>query len=104
MTATDAHEKIRSHRERCRRATKEHTRSEAAVKHSLEYLGWHVKETAAATHALTCGNPNLQGNEIKYLRESTELVDELQKQLQGEPSVSLDATEKSEVLLTERQR
>ena len=101
---TDAHEKTRSHRERCRRATKEHTRSEAAVNHSLACLGWCVKETAAATHALTCGVPDRESNEIKYLREATELIDEWQKQLQGVPPVSLHSSEHGEVVLTERLR
>ena len=62
--ATDAHEKTRSHRERCRRAAKEHTRSEAAVNHCLECLGWFVKETTAATYSLTCGVLDWESNEI----------------------------------------
>ena len=69
--ATNAHEKTRSHRERRRRATKEHTRSEAAVNHSLGCMGWFVKETAAATHSLTCGVPDRESNEIKYLKDAT---------------------------------
>ena len=101
---TDVHVKTRSHRERCRRATKDHTRSEAAVNHSLGCLGWYVNETAAATHALTCGVPDRESNEIKYLREATELIDESQKQLQGVPPVSLHASEHGEVMLTERRR
>ena len=56
--ATDAHERTRSHRERCRRATKEHTKSEAAINHN-------VKETANATHSLTCGVPDRESNETK---------------------------------------
>ena len=31
--------------------TNEHTRPEAAVNHSLGFLGWGVKETAARTEA-----------------------------------------------------
>ena len=45
--------KTRSHRERSRKITNEHTRSEAAANHSLGFFGWCVKETAAATHSLT---------------------------------------------------
>ena len=73
-----------SHRERCRRATKQHTRSEAAVDHSLGCLGWFVKERAAATHALTCGVPDRESNEIKNLKEATELIDEWEKQVSQE--------------------
>ena len=70
------------------RATKEHTKSEAAVSPSLGWLGWFVKETANATHSLTCGVPDRESNEIRYLREAAELIDERQKQLQGVPPVS----------------
>ena len=56
--ATDAHEKTRSHRERCRTAAIDHTRSEAPVNHSLECLEWFVKEMAAAV-------PERESNEIK---------------------------------------
>ena len=37
--AADAHERTRSHRELCRRATKEHTKSEAAINPNLGVLG-----------------------------------------------------------------
>ena len=64
--AAEAHEKTRSHPERCRRITSEHTRSEATVNHSLGSLGWCVKETAAATHSLTCDVSDHESNEIRY--------------------------------------
>ena len=48
---TDAHEKTRFHRERCRRAHKEHTRYEAVVNLSLGCVGWFVKQTAVVTHS-----------------------------------------------------
>ena len=70
--ATEAHEKTISHREGSRRITNEHTRSEAAVvNHSFETLVWCVKETAAATHSLTCGIPDRENNEIRYLKQAT---------------------------------
>ena len=76
--AREAHEKTRSHRERCRRITNEHTTSEAAVNHSLGFLGWCVKETAAATHSLTCDVPDRESNEGRYLTQATELIEEVQ--------------------------
>ena len=97
--ATDA-----SHRERCRRATHEHTRSEAAVNHSLGCFGWFVKETAAAAHSLTCEVPDRESNEVKYLWEATELIEEWQKQLQGVPPVNLEASEHEDVVLVDRPR
>ena len=97
--ATEAHEKTRSHRERCRRITNEHTRSEAAVNHSLGFLGWCVKETAAATHSLTCGVPDRESNEIRYLKQATELIEEWQ----GEPPVNAQTSKHEEVVPEERQ-
>ena len=102
--AAEAHEKTRSHRERCRRITNEHTRSEAAVNHSLGFLGWWVKETAAATHSLTCGVPDRESNEIRYLKEATELIEEWQKFIQWVPPLNAQTSEHEEVVPVERQR
>ena len=55
--ATEAQENMISHRERIKKITNEHTRTEAAVNPSLEHLGWCVKETAAATRSQPCGKP-----------------------------------------------
>ena len=95
--ATEAHE-------RCRRITNEHTRSEAAVNHSLGSLGWCVKETAAATHSLTCGVPDRESNEIHYLKHATELIEEWQRLLQGVQPMNAQTSENEEVVLVERQR
>ena len=84
--------------------TNEHTRLEGAVNHSLGFLGWCVKETAAATHLLTCGVPDRESNETRCLKEATELIEERQKQHQAVPPANLQATEHEEVLLVERQR
>ena len=45
-----------------------------------------------------------ESNEIKYLREATELLDEWQKQLQGVPPVSQPLSEHGEAVSIERQR
>ena len=65
-----------------------------------------VRERDGCRHSLsvTCGVPDRESNEIKYLREATELIDEWQKQLQGVPQVNLQASEHEEVVLVERQR
>ena len=44
----------------------------AVIKHSLGCPGWIVKETANVTQSLTCGLPDRESNETKYLREVTE--------------------------------
>ena len=50
------------------------------------------------------GRSVTESNEIKHLKEATELFEEWQKQLQGVPPVTLQASEHEEVVLVERQR
>ena len=57
-------------------------------------LGWYVRETANATPSLTCGS------ESRYHRDTTDLVEDWQWQLKSRSP----ASERSEVVLTERQR
>ena len=78
--ASEANEKTRSHRDVP--GEYEHTRSEAAVNHSLGFQGWCGKETAAATHSLTSGIPDRESNEIRYLKQATELIEEWQSLVQ----------------------
>ena len=66
--ADDAHERTRS--------------SEAAINLSLGCIGWFVKETANATHSLTCGVPDRESNETNYLRKVTEMIEEWQRRIQ----------------------
>ena len=102
--ATEAQENMISHRERTRRITNEHARAEALVNNSLGTPGHCVRDAAAATHSLTCGVPDRESNEIKYLREATDLIETWQQQLQDGQSVSRPPSEHSEVILIERQR
>ena len=62
--ATEAHEKMSSHRERSRRVTNEHTRSEVAVNNSM---GWQVRKRYSASHSfcdLRSAGPREQGDTI----------------------------------------
>ena len=103
--ATDVHEKTRSHRARCRRATNEHTRSEAAVNHSLGCLGWFVNETAAATHSVTCGMPDRESNEVKYFREAGQRAyRSVAEATSRVPPVDLQVSEHEDAVLVERPR
>ena len=56
-----------------------------------------------ATHSLTCGAPDRESNEIKYLREATEVMKRWQQQLEGGQPVSKAPSEHGEVILIERQ-
>ena len=76
--ADDAHDRTRSHLERCRRATKDHMKAEEVLNNNMGCLGLVVKDTASATHALSCGVPDRDSNETKYLREALEMIDEWQ--------------------------
>ena len=55
----DAHDRTRSHRDRCS--------AEEELNNSLGCLGDLVKDTASATHTLSCGVPDRDSNEAKYL-------------------------------------
>ena len=48
--------------------------------------------------------PDRESNEIKYLREATDLIEKWQHQLQDGQPVSQPSSEHSEVILVERQR
>ena len=63
-----------------------------------------MKEAAAATRSLACGVLERESNEIRYLKEATELIEEWQKLLQLVPPVNLHASQHEEVELIERQR
>ena len=89
----DAHDRTRSHRDRCRRATKELQTAEEDLNNSLGCLGDLVKDTASVAHALSCGVVDKDSNESKYLRETLDMIDEFQ---------SRRGPETTEVILVER--
>ena len=70
--------------------------AEALVNDSLGALGHAVRDVAQATHSLTCGVPDRESNEIKSLREATELIEEWQKQLQDGQPVSMPPSQRSD--------
>ena len=86
---------------RTRRITNEHARAEGHVNDGIGSLGWAVQAAAKATHFLTCGVPDRESNEMKYLREATELIEAWHPS--GQP-MSGPPSKHSEVILVERQR
>ena len=50
-----------------------------------------------------CGTLDRESNEIKYLREATEVIERWQQQLQGGQQVSKAPSEHGEVILIEQQ-
>ena len=81
--ADDAYDRISSHREQCQRATKELASAAEEVNDSLGRLGQLIKDTAGATHALSCGVPDRETNEARCLPEALDLIEEFQRR---EPS------------------
>ena len=78
--ADDILDRTRAHRERYRRATQGLKSAEDTLNDKLTYLGEMVKDTTSATHALTCGVPDRDSNETKYLREALSILDGIQAQ------------------------
>ena len=100
--ADDAHDRTRSHRERCRHATKDFTMAEEVLHNNLGCLRDLVKDTASATHALSCGVPDRDSDEAKYLREALEMIDEFQNRSSLRSSAGREGQETREVILVER--
>ena len=101
--ASEAQENVFSHRERTRRIPNEFARAEGLVNGGLGSLGQAVRAAAQATHASIRGVPDRKRNDIKYLREATELIDKWQHQLQDGQPVSRVPSEHGEVIFIERQ-
>ena len=76
--------------------------AEDGLKNSLGCLGDLVRDTASATHALSCEVPDRDSNETKYLREALEIIDEWQARCSRRSSADHDGREAAEVVLFER--
>ena len=69
------HDRTRSDRDRCRRATEYRMTVEGELNENLGKLGQLAKHTAQATHALSCGVPDRECIEAKYLQEVLEMIE-----------------------------
>ena len=63
-----------SDRELPRRIMNEHVKTEGYVNGGTGSLGKALQAAAKAAHNLTCGVPDRESNDTKYLREATELL------------------------------
>ena len=100
--AYDAHDMTCSHRDWCRRATKELTKAEEALNDNLGCFGDLVKDTASSTYALSCGVPDRDNNETKYLGEAREMIDAWQARCSRRSSDGHDGHETTEVVSVAR--
>ena len=66
--ATEIQADVAIHRERTRRITNEHARTEGHVNDGIGSLGKALQAAARATHSLTCGVPDRESNETECLR------------------------------------
>ena len=87
--ATEAHDKMSSYRERSRRVTNDHARSESAGNKRLGWLDRCVQKTAQATH---------RENEIRCLKQATEPAETTSRGAASECS-NLRTSEPAEVLV-----
>ena len=92
--ADDAYDRISSHRDQCRRATKELVSAEEELNDSLGRLGQLIKDTVAP-HAQSCGVPDRESKEARFLQEALDMIEEFQRR---EPSRGT-----TEITLVERQ-
>ena len=74
----DAHDRIRTHRDRCRLATEELETAEEDLNDSLGRMGQLIKATAGA-HALSCGVPDRDSNAVRHLQEALDMIEEFQR-------------------------
>ena len=102
LKATDIQEDVAIHRERTRRITNEHARAEGHVNDGIGSWVKPCKPLARATHSLTCGVPDRESNEVKYLREATELIEEWQYRLQSGQQMSGPPSDHGEVILVQK--
>ena len=70
---------------------------------ALGSLGQAVRAAAQASHSLTCGVQDRESNEIRNLREATEVVERWQQQIQDGQPVSKASSEHGELTSIERQ-
>ena len=77
--ADDAHDRIKTHRDRCRRATKELGTFEEDLNDSLGRMEQLKEDTAAATHTLSCSIPDRDYNEVRYLQETLDMIEDFQR-------------------------
>ena len=96
--ATELQEDVVIQRERTRCIMNEHARAEGHVNDGIGSLGKALQAAARATNSLTCGVPDRESNEVKYLREATELIEEWQFRLQDGRRVSAPASVHGEVI------
>ena len=72
--ADDAQDQIRAHREHSRRVSAEYGTAEEDPNECVECVGQLIRDTAGATHALSCGSTDRDSNEVRYFREALDMI------------------------------
>ena len=86
--------KIRAHRDRCQRATKEFETVEKDLNDSLGRPGHLINDTAGATHTLSCGVPDRESNETRYLQEAVDLIEEFERRGSNQGTTEITLVER----------
>ena len=71
-------------------------RGRASTLMSNDSLGQLLKDTAGATHALSCGVPDRESNGARYLQEALDTIEEFQRRGSSRGT--------TEITLVERQK
>ena len=77
--ADEAHDQIRAHRDRCRRVWTECGTAEEELNECLGRMDQLIRDTAVAPHALSCGTADGDTNEVKYLQEALNMIEDFQR-------------------------
>ena len=94
--ADDAHDQVKAHRERCHRLSVVYGTAEEDPNEALGLMGQLTRDTAGATHALTCGTTDRYCNEVTYLQEALEMIEKFHRRD--------TRREVAEIMLVERPR
>ena len=92
----DVQDLIRAHRERCRRVSEEYGTAEEDLNECPGRMGQLMRDTAGATHASSCCTTDRDFNEVRYLQEALDMMEDFQRRR--------SRREVAENILLERQR
>ena len=82
--------------DRCRRTTAEFVTADEDLNDCIGRMGRPVEDTAGATHALSCSVPDPDSNEVRYLQDALDMIEDFQRRGARR--------EMAEVIWVERQR
>ena len=77
--ADETHEQVNAQTERYKRLSAVYASTEENLNGGLTHFGELIRDTAGATHSLSCGTTDRDCNEARYLRVALGLLERLHK-------------------------